>query len=300
MRILLSLIPLILFLSSCTLPQAGSTPVAPGETPRADSALPEQCRGDGAVQTWQLLPVQPAESDLMAAYDSREVVEFSGTVFASDDDPSRQPHRRYLIRAAAEAITVTLDYQGDPPPLALGPRYRFIAWANFLQPAEPAGDTATPVPSNGLPDASSYELQVFDSVGLLFLGVTDTALSDDPLGIRISDAEGDCPAVVITNNPCVETRQVQPLRIQWGDDEITLYPGEDGSLQHEGASYQVSLFRSRRTQAADPACPDYREHQRSLRIERVDPPPDLPAPSGPLTATAPLTATTPLPAGISQ
>ena len=187
------------------------------------------------MQTWQLLPVQPATSDLMAAYDDREVVEFSGAVFGSDDDPSRQPHRRYLIREAAEGITVTLDYQGDPPPLAVGPRYRFVAWADFVPPpAKPLTATVTPTPVNQLPDAASYELQVHDSIGLLFLGLTDTDLADDPLGIEVSDAEGDCPAVVITNNPCVETRQVQPLRIRWGDDEITLYPGEDGQLATPG------------------------------------------------------------------
>jgi hypothetical protein len=300
MRLLLSLISLSLLLSACSLPNAGSSPVVPGATPRAETALPEPCRGDGAVQTWQLLAVQPAESELVTAYDNREVVEFSGAVFAGDDDPARLPHRRYLIRAAAEGITVTLDYQGDPPPLAMGPRYRFVAWANFLQPSEPAGGAVTPFAFDDLPDASGYELQVHDSRGLLFLGLTDTDLSDDPLGVRMSDAEGDCPPVVITNNPCVETRQVRPLRVQWGDDEITLYPGEDGSLQHDGALYEVSLFRNRRTQLADPVCPDYREHQRSLRIERVDPPPDLPSPSEPLTATAPLTATSPFTPGIGQ
>ncbi len=300
MRLLLSLLLLSLLLSSCSVPNVGSTPVAPGETPRAEAALPEQCRGDGVVQTWQLLPVQPPESDLMTAYENREVVEFSGTVFASDDDLSRLPHRRYLIRAAAEGITVTLDYLGDPPPLTMGPRYRFVAWADFLQLSELASDAGTPSASDGLPDANSYELQVYDTRGLLFLGLTDTDLSDDPLGVRISDAESDCPPVMITNNPCVETRQVHPLRIQWGEDEITLYPGEDGSLQHDGASYEVSLFRNRRTQLVNPACPNYREHQRSLRIERLDPPPDLPAPSEPLTPTTPLTSTTPLTPGFSQ
>ena len=301
MRLRLIIIPLVLLLSSCSPPDAGSTPAAPNKTPKTETALPDKCRGDGAVQTWQLLPAQPVVSGLMAAYDDREVVEFSGAVFGSDDDPSRQPHRRYLIREAAEGITVTLDYQGDPPPLAVGPRYRFVAWADFL-PAqtEPTSDTVAPAPRGELPDASSYELQVHDAIGLLFLGLTDTDLADDPLGIQVSDAEGDCPAVVITNNPCVETRQVQPLRIRWGDDEITLYPGEDGALQHDGASYEVSLFRNRQVRFVDPACPGYIEHHRSLRIERIDPPPALPMPSGPLTATVPLTATTPLTPGVSQ
>ena len=240
------------------------------------AAIPDKCRGDGAVQTWQLLPVQPATSELMAAYGDREVVEFSGSVFGSDDDPSRQPHRRYLISEAAEGITVTLDYQGDPPPLAVGPRYRFVAWADFVPPpATPLTATVTPTPLNQLPDAAGYELQVHDSIGLLFLGLTDTDLADDPLGIEVSNAEGDCPAVVITNNPCVESRQVQPLRIRWDNNEITLYPGEDGQLQHQGMIYEVSVFRNRQVTYAEPACAGYSEHARSLRVDRIDPPPCL-------------------------
>ena len=228
----------------------------------------------------------------MAAYDDREVVEFSGAVFGSDDDPSRQPHRRYLISEAAEGITVTLDYQGDPPPLAVGPRYRFVAWADFVPPpATPLTATVTPTPPNQLPDAAGYELQVHDSIGLLFLGLTDTDLSDDPLGIEVSNAEGDCPAVVITNNPCVETRQVQPLRIRWDNNEITLYPGEDGQLQHQGMTYEVSLFRNRQVTYAEPACAGYSEHARSLRVDRIDPPPIIPALPTPGTPTLPLTGT---------
>lgn len=292
---------LILLLSSCSLPDAGSTPVAPGRTPEGVAAIPDQCQGDGAVQSWQLLPIQPATSELIAAYDAREVVEFSGAVFGSDDDPSRQPHRRYLIREAAEGITVTLDYQGDPPPLAFGPRYRFVAWADFVPvPVEPLTATVTPATANQIPDAASYELQVYDTIGLLFLGLTDTDLADDPLGIEVSNTEGDCPAVVITNNPCVETRQVQPVRIRWGDNEITLYPGEDGPLQHQGMTYTVSVFRNRQVLYAQPACPDYLEHQRSLRIERIDPPPALPAPPEPLTTTVPLTGALPITSSVPE
>lgn len=286
---------LILLLSSCSLPDAGSTPAPPDRKPAAVAAIPDKCRGDGAVQTWQLLPVQPATSELMAAYDDREVVEFSGAVFGSDDDPSRQPHRRYLISEAAEGITVTLDYQGDPPPLAVGPRYRFVAWADFVPPpATPLTATVTPTPPNQLPDAAGYELQVHDSIGLLFLGLTDTDLADDPLGIEVSNAEGDCPTVVITNNPCVESRQVQPLRIRWDNNEITLYPGEDGQLQHQGMTYGVSVFRNRQVTYAEPACAGYSEHARSLRVDRIDPPPVVPAPPTPVTPTLPLTGTEPL------
>ena len=295
MRLRSILILLILLLSSCSLPDAGSTPAAPDRKPETVAAIPDKCRGDGAVQTWQLLPVQPATSELMAAYDDREVVEFSGAVFGSDDDPSRQPHRRYLISEAAEGITITLDYQGDPPPLAVGPRYRFVAWAGFVPPpANPFTATVTPTPLNQLPDAAGYELQVHDSIGLLFLGLTDTDLADDPLGIEVSNAEGDCPTVVITNNPCVESRQVQPLRIRWDNNEITLYPGEDGQLQHQGMIYEVSVFRNRQVTYAEPACAGYSEHARSLRVDRIDPPPVVPAPPTPVTPTLPLTGTEPL------
>lgn len=283
---------IILLLSSCSLPDAGSAPAALDREPVAVAAIPDKCRGDGAVQTWQLLPVQPATSELMAAYGDREVVEFSGSVFGSDDDPSRQPHRRYLISEAAEGITITLDYQGDPPPLAVGPRYRFVAWADFVpSPANPLTATVTPTPLNQLPDAAGYELQVHDSIGLLFLGLTDTDLADDPLGIEVSNAEGDCPAVVITNNPCIETRQVQPLRIRWDNNEITLYPGEDGQLQHQGMTYNVSVFRNRQVTYTEPGCAGYSEHARSLRVDRIDPPPVVPAPPTPVTPTLPLTGT---------
>lgn len=282
-------------LSSCTLPGSDVVSMPLEDTPEAQASVPDICRGDGAVQTWQLLPVQPAGSDLMTAYANREVVEFSGAVFGSDDDPSRLPHRRFVIREAAEGITVTLDYQGDPPPLAFGPRYRFVAWADFLsEPAAGPAGSATATPAQQIPDALSYELQIHDQRGLLFLGLTDTDLADDPLDIRIEDAESECPVVAITNNLCVQSRQSKPLRITWGDEEITLYPGDDGELQHDGAVYEVSVFRNRQVSYADPPCPGYYEHQRSLRIERIDPPPVAPSPAPPPTSTLPLSATLPI------
>ncbi len=301
MRLRTFALGLVLLLASCTSPAAGPAQDAPGQPPEPQSAIPDHCRGDGAVQTWQLLPVEPAASDLLAAYDAREVVEFSGAILGSDDDPSRLPHRRTILREAAEGITLTLDYQGDPPPLALGPRYRFVAWADFVpQAPEPAPTDAAAAQAQALPQANSYELQIYDRSGLLFLGLTDTDLADDPLGIEIGDDDGDCPVVTITNNPCVETRQVLPLRITWGDDAITLLPGEDGQLAHDGARYAVSVFRNRRVQFAAPACPGYREYQRSLRIERLDPAPALPAPPPPPTTTTPLTSSAPITASVLE
>lgn len=93
--------------------------------------IPERCQGDGAVQTWLLLPETPnsPSSELLAAYQARQVIEFRATVIGQDDSPARQPHRRFLLREAAEGINLWLDYQGDPPPLVLDQSYRFIAWA---------------------------------------------------------------------------------------------------------------------------------------------------------------------------
>jgi hypothetical protein len=124
-------------------------------------------------------------------------------------------------------------------------------------------------------------------------------LQDDPLAIELVDADGECPEVKILNNACVQMRQVRPLRVRWDDAEVLLYPGEDGELSLDGRKYQVSLYRNRALALADDACPGYWEHRRSLRLQRVEPPPAVPVlptitvtPS--LTTTAPPTLTLPI------
>jgi hypothetical protein len=146
-------------------------------------------------------------------------------------------------------------------------------------------------------------VQVYDSAGLLFLGRTDVDDPNDPLGLRVSNATGECPAAPVPQNACVQSRQVLPAAIGWDDAELTLYPGEDGLLVHQGDTYSVTLFRNRQVIDADPPCADYSEHRRSLRIDRVDPLPVLP-PLPPITETltttlsftltAPLTGTAPV------
>ncbi|MCB0206452.1 MAG: hypothetical protein KDH89_16650, partial [Anaerolineae bacterium] len=91
--------------------------------------------------------------------------------------------------------------------------------------------------------------------------------------------------------------QVLPLEVHWRNETITLYPGEDDLLSHRGALYEVSLFRNRNLQYSEPACAGYNELTRSLRIERLDPPPVIippPTVTGTVTSTLPLTATEPL------
>lgn len=297
MRALVALaLILAVALSSCTLPGEVA------EIRTSDNAIPtpipqpDHCRGDGAVQTWLLIPVEPLTSNLMRAYEERQVIEFSAQIVGRDDDPSRLPHRSLLLREVAEGITLTLDYQGDPPPMLEGQEYRLVAWANLVPTAEsPATTSGDELAGPVLPASRGYELQVFDDLGLLFLGATDVDLRDDPLEIELAQAEGDCPAVPVPANPCVAERQVVPLRIAWGGQEVTLYPGQDRELDQGDARYQISLFRSRLVLAADPACPDYYEHTRSLRIQRVDPPPVAPLLEVTGTVTTTLTPTTTVP-----
>jgi hypothetical protein len=108
----------------------------------------------------------------------------------------------------------------------------------------------------------------------------------------------------VPQNACVQSRQVLPATVRWGDSELTLYPGEDGLLTYQGATYAVALFRNRAVVYAESSCEGYSEHQRSLRIDRIDPLPVLPVlppitgtltTTLPITPTAPLTGTTPLP-----
>jgi hypothetical protein len=103
----------------------------------------------------------------------------------------------------------------------------------------------------------------------------------------------------------VDSRTTLPLLVRWGEGEMALYPGEDGQMTHQGATFTVSLFRNRAVALAAPPCPDYNEHRRSLRIDRIDPLPVLPVlppitgtitSTLPVTLTAPLTGTAPLPA----
>lgn len=275
--------------------EADSTPVA--------VTVPVRCRGDGAVQTWLLLPAGPPDSSLMTAYREDQVIEFQAQVLGVKDDIARTPHRAFVLAEVAEGITLTLDYQGDPPPLVLGQPYRMVAWTSPAAVTTPPSTplTEATVQANPFQARASlerfqgYELQVFDSAGLLFLGATDVSLQDDPLGIVLEDADGECPAVPVPANRCVAERQVRPLRVRWGADTVTLYPGEDGELRHNGRVFRVSLFRNRNVQYAEPACPDYFEHRRSLRIERLDPPPVvLPLPTLTTTATVTITAPTTL------
>jgi hypothetical protein len=48
------------------------------------------------------------------------------------------------------------------------------------------------------------------------------------------------------------------------------------------------------TEYPETPCLDYYEHQRSLRVERIDPPPEVPTPEGTITATLLLSPTQPL------
>jgi hypothetical protein len=240
----------------------------------------------------------------MAAYQDRQVIEFQATVIGQDDNPALQPHRRFILREAAEGITLLLDYQGDPPLLIQGQTYRIVAWADLLSvPEDLAAATPSADPRASIPESRGYEVQVYDSAGLLFLGRTDVDDPDDPLGLRVSNATGECPAAPAPQNACVQSRQVLPATIGWDDAELTLYPGEDGLLVHQGATYSAALFRNRQVIYADPPCPDYSEHRRSLRIDRVDPLPVLPVlppitetltTTLSITLTAPLTGTAPV------
>jgi len=113
----------------------------------------------------------------------------------------------------------------------------------------------------------------------------------------LTDAPGECPAVPVPSNPCVVSRQVHPLEIRWGGETISLYPGEDDILSHRGALYEVSLYRNRELTFPEPVCAGYDELTRSLRIERLDPPPVIvppPTVTGTLTTTLPLTGTAPI------
>lgn len=296
MRRLLAVGAMALACAACTLPGPVAPPQEPEVTP-ALAVLPELCQGDGAVPTWLLLPRDPLQSDLMQAYADRQVIEFQATVLGSEDDVARLPHRSFILGELGEEITVTLDYQGDPPPLLVGQTYRMVAWALPADAAEATAGTPglTPVATSLQQDLGryqSYELEIFDEEGLLFLGLTDVDLQDDPLAIELADADGECPQVTILNNPCVQMRQVQPLRVRWDDAEVVLYPGEDRELSMDGRKYQVSLYRNRTVVLADEPCPGYWEHGRSLRLQRLEPPPVVPAlPT--ITVTSSLTTTVP-------
>jgi hypothetical protein len=306
---LLILILILVVLASCTLPAGQPAPV-PGQQAATPVQLPERCRGDGAVQTWLLLPLDPAQSELLTAYQERQVIEFRAMVIGQDDSPALQPHRRFILSEAAEGITLLLDYQGDPPPLIQGQSYRFIAWADLVtaEPAPPPTDVRQTAPAAragaSVPDSRGYEMQIYDDAGLLFLGRTDVEEQDDLLGLQIGDAAGACPATPAPQNVCVQSRQVLPAAVRWDDAELTLYPGEDGLLTYQGATYAVALFRNRQVVYADPPCADYSEHRRSLRVDRIDPLPVLPTllpitptitTTLPITLTVPLTETAPLP-----
>lgn len=276
-----------------------SLPTAEPDQPVATTVdLPEQCRGDGAVQTWLLLAADEKPSELLAAYQDRQVIEFQATVAGLDDSPALQPHRRFLLREAAEGVILWLDYQGDPPPLIQGQTYRFVAWADLVdnwQTAAATAATAAPDdPRAAVPASHGYELQAYDNAGLLFLGSTDVEEQEEALGLRIVDASGNCPAVPASQNDCVLNRTTLPLLVGWGDEALALYPGEDGQITYQGATYVASVFRNRAVAAADPPCPDYHEHRRSLRIDRVDPLPVLPVLppiTGTITSTLPITLT---------
>ncbi len=294
---LVALLALSLILVSCT--QPGSEPApAEGQEVVTPVALPERCRGDGAVQTWQLLPLDPPQSELLTAYQDRQVIEFQAAVIGLDDAPSLQPHRRFILREAAEGITLLLDYQGDPPPLIQGQSYRFIAWADLVAAQEElAAATPSADPRESIPESRGYEIQIYDSAGLLFLGRTDVNEQDDLLGLQVSDTTSVCPTAPAPQNVCVRSRQVLPVTVRWGDADLTLYPGEDDLLTYQGGAYAVALFRNRAVVYAEPPCEDYYEHQRSLRIDRVEPLPvlpTLPPITGTLTTTLPITLTAPL------
>lgn len=297
------LLVLCLLLAGCTAPSLGPTPTVEEADVEAVQ-LPPQCTGDGAVQTWVLWPVDLLDSALMEAYRKGQVVEFTATVLAAVEEFARLPHRAFLLRELGEGVTLLLDYQGDPPPMIVGQTYGLVAWAPPLDTplsAPTTTVTTTAVPGLSapllLPDRTQlkhhagYELQVFDDLGLLFYGATDAPGEEAPLGLRLSDAATDCPLVPARAPACVAARQVLPLTARWGDAELTLYPGQDGLLTFKGQQFTLALFRNRRVQAADPPCPDYYEHRRSLRLDRVDPPPLVPPRP---TVTATLTATLPI------
>lgn len=283
---------------------ACSVPGAP-ETSQTDTAadqpadLPEHCTLDGAVQSWLLLPADPPRSGLMDAYQTGEIIDFQAMVIGSDDNPALQPHRRFMLRDAAEGIVLWLDYQGDPPPLVQGLSYRFVAWADF---APPPATTPTPSadPRAAIPDALRFEMQIYDTTGLLFVGSTDVQEQDPQLGLTMKDARGDCPALPPPSNACVKTRRVLPLAIEWGDGNLTLYPGEDGEIVRRGVTYTASLFRNRQVTYADPPCDGYTEYARSLRIDRLEPPPlsptliPTPRPAPVIVPTVPITTTAPI------
>ncbi len=309
MRLRLLLLLLGISLAACTTP--ANAPVAATTEVVAPVGQPDHCRGDGTAPTWLLWPIDPPTSDLMTAYQQRQVIEFNAVVSGVIDEFARLPHRAFVLSERAEGVTVALDYQGDPPPLIVGQTYRLVAWAypragEPPEPGQPITVTNAPGLERWLPLAlpgravlenyQSYELQIFDDLGLLFLGATDVSLEDDPLDLHLSDGMGDCSPVAAPQNACVQSRQVLPLVIRWGDDELTLYPGDDGQLAHQGMVYTVSVFRNRQVQEVDPPCPDYYEHRRSVRIERVQPPPLVPAlPPVTATITATLTITAPQP-----
>ncbi|MCS6845210.1 MAG: hypothetical protein NZ528_12955 [Caldilineales bacterium] len=297
------LLLICLLLAGCTAPNL--QPTSPPDAADDEAVpVPPECAGDGAVQTWVLWPVDPANSALMEAYRGGQVVEFTATVLAAVEEFSRLPHRAFLLRELGEGVTLLLDYQGDPPPLVVGQTYGLVAWAPPLdtplpEPAPVVTTTAVPgLPAPlALPDRASlehhagYELQLFDDLGLLFYGATDAPGEEAPLGLSLSDAAGNCPSVAARASTCVARRQVLPLAARWDDAELTLYPGQDGLLLFQGQQFVLSLFRNRRVETADQPCPGYYEHRRSLRLDRVDPPPV--APPRP-TATATLTATLPI------
>lgn len=288
---LLALLLALASASACT--KAGSAPISVAEQTAAPlTDLPAACQGDGAVQTWLLLPADDKPAQVMEAYAAGQVIDLEATVVGQDDAPALQPHRRLLLRDAAEGIGVWLDYQGDPPPLVQGMRYRFVAWAD-RRPLQ-----AQPTPATGrvaIPQAASYALAVYDNAGLLFLGLTDVAEADvsaELPGFILQNGDGDCPAMA-TSNACVASRRVLPLQLAWDDALVMLFPGDNGELAHGGARYEVELFRNRQTQPVDPPCADYYEHQQSLRLDRFEPAPFAPAtptiaPAAPITATAPI------------
>ncbi|MEA3337455.1 MAG: hypothetical protein U9R25_16265 [Chloroflexota bacterium] len=296
---------LAMLLVACVLPEELPAPRPINITP-TPIVQPEHCTGDGAIQSWILLPDDPLSPDLLTAYANGQIIEFQASLLATDEDPVNLPHRSFTLGEVAEGITLTLDYLGDPPPLAVNQSYRMIAWTDLIEPLTRTMTTAQLSPTatitstvtirRYLPQSHGYELQVYDDHGLLFLGATDVDLLDDSLLMSTAEADSDCPVIsTIDMDGCRIDRQVMPLLFQWQDKELTLYPGEDGQMRQGAAVYQVSVFRNRVTEFDQSTCPDYYENTRSIRVERLFPLPTAPLlPDQPLTVTVPLTTGQPL------
>ncbi len=287
----------LLLLAACTQPGSEPTP-APGEQAAAPVTLPERCRGDGAVQTWLLLPLDPPQSELLTAYQDRQVIEFQATVIGQDDAPALQPHRRFILREAAEGITLLLDYQGDPPLLIQGQSYRFIAWADLVAaPDELATATPSTDPRESIPAKPRLRGADLRQRRAALPGPHRRGRAGRPAGLTDQRrGRGNARLRQRRRTPACRAGRCCRSRYAGDDAELTLYPGEDDLLAYQDGTYAVTLFRNRQVVYAEPPCADYHEHQRSLRIDRVDPLPvlpTLPPITGTLTTTLPITSTAP-------